>query len=247
MPTPDELSAYYASQYTGSHGQEDIQSAQIEYYRSHAMELANALGKSVQTLAIVDVGCSFPVFLEQAKAVGYRRALGVDYSEEAVAYGAKVGVEVLTPEAFAALPDHSFDVLRYSHTLEHMIDPRQVLGEQIRKLRPGGLLYVTQPNFPVFKVGQGGDIKDSVWPTHLHYFNPISLHAIVDHAGADVTRFYTTGDPEGASELYKAYLDIDFARNQCGRLADKGEPVRGPLNNFPIFAGENSGLFAIKR
>lgn len=204
------------------------------------------LGKPAKSLSIVDVGCSFPVFLEQAKAAGYNRVLGVDYSSEAVAYGAERGIDVITPEAFADLPDNSFDVLRYSHALEHMIDPREVLDAQIRKLRPGGLLYITQPNFPVFKAGAGGDIKDSVWPTHLHYFNPISLRTIVENAGAKEIRFYTVEAAEDAAKLYDAFIDLDYAKRHTADLAKIGEPARGEMSNFPYFAGENSAMFALK-
>lgn len=247
MPTSSELSAFYASQYTSEHGQEGVQKALLDYYRSHAAELAGVLGKPAEDLSIVDVGCSLPVFLGQAKTLGYRRVLGVDYASEAVEYGLEIGVEIISPDAFSDLPDNSFDILRYSHTLEHMIDPKTILSEQIRKLRPGGLLYITQPNFPVFKVGPGGDIKDSVWPTHLHYFNPISLHEIVDHAGADEIRFWTTGAAEAASELYKAYMDVESARSRCGKLAKIDGAERGSQASYPYFAGENSALYAIKR
>jgi SAM-dependent methyltransferase len=246
MPTADELGAYYASQYTGEHGQDAVQQDLVDYYLSHAHELAGVLRVPPRDLSIVDVGCSYPVFLEQARKAGYRRVLGVDYSSEAAAYGAARGVDVVAPEAFAELPDRSFDILRYSHALEHMISPAVTLGAQIQKLRIGGLLYVTQPNFPTFKAAPGQELKDSVWPTHLHYFNPVSLSRMVEDAGAEIIRFFTVGEAEAAAERYGLTMDTDYGRRSYARLAELGEPSRGVLNNFPAYTGENSGLMALR-
>lgn len=43
--------------------------------------------------------------------------------------------------------DGQFDVVVSCETIEHVPDPRTALGELARVLRPGGLLYLTFPNY----------------------------------------------------------------------------------------------------
>ena len=154
MPDLAEIAAYYGSVYAGEYGQAEVQAAHREYYRGHAEELAALCGMPIGRMALSDVGCSYPVFVHEALNAGAAVALGVDWSEDARADGVRRRVAVLTPDEFeTTIPDGFLDVLRYSHTLEHMIDPVAMLRRHAVKVRPGGLIYVTQPNFPVLGFG----------------------------------------------------------------------------------------------
>jgi len=246
MPTEADLIQFYASEYTDEHGQRPVQERLNPYYFEHAKSLARVVGAAERSLAIVDVGCSYPVFLAQAKLAGYARVLGVDPSASAAAYGRRVGVDVVPPEGLEDIPDQAFDILRYSHTLEHMIDPAQTLRAQIAKLRRGGILHITQPNFPTFRAGYGQDLKDAIWPTHLHFFNPVSLKIMVENAGGRVIRMFSVEGGEAARDRYGLILDTEHSRNQCSELAALSEPTRGEANNFPLYAGENSFLLAVR-
>ncbi|MGE4049200.1 MAG: hypothetical protein AB7F35_30465, partial [Acetobacteraceae bacterium] len=106
MPSLDELSAYYAAEYSSIHGQQDIQATHRDYYRSHADELAGVCGVPIERMALADVGCSYPVFVEEAVNAGAAAAFGVDWSQEARDDGIARQVAVLTPEEFdAVVPD----------------------------------------------------------------------------------------------------------------------------------------------
>jgi SAM-dependent methyltransferase len=249
-PRPDDLATFYAQEYSGSHGQRGTQEGLLAYYRSHVAELAVLAGGEpggvpLDRLAIADVGCSFPVLLAEAVAAGCRTVVGVDWSDEARAYGAEHGVPVITPDAFLRdVPDSSLDVLRYSHTLEHLLDPLATLCEQVAKLRPGGLLYITQPNTPTLRFGASPPPFDATYPTHLHFFSPSSLLELANVAGCSVVRFYTVGDPDQVSARHRESFDLHYAVERLAALEGKGEPGRGPLNNFPFFFGRNATLYA---
>jgi 2-polyprenyl-3-methyl-5-hydroxy-6-metoxy-1,4-benzoquinol methylase len=246
MPTDAQLHAYYDREYTAAHNQLAQQEANTEYYRNHVEELAGLIRRPKEALLFGDVGCSYPIFLLQAAAAGVSLALGVDWSPEAQDYGLRRGVPVMRPDQFTAqVPDGALDLLRYSHTLEHLIDPVATLEAHLLKLVPGGLLYVTQPCIPVLRLGASpAPPHDAAWPNHLHFFSALSMLTLMQRVGVEVDRFFTVTDETAAQSRYGDALDLDYARATLVSLADKGEASRGPLNNFPFFAGQNLAVYA---
>ncbi|NNJ09835.1 class I SAM-dependent methyltransferase [Chloroflexales bacterium ZM16-3] len=97
---------------------------------------------------LLDVGCSTGDFAwEMAQQPGWS-ALGVDMSQAAVSYardqlGVKAAVGILNDGPFA---DSSLDAITMWNVFEHVYDPRSVLSEAARLLRPGGVLVLTHPN-----------------------------------------------------------------------------------------------------
>ena len=116
-----------------------------------------------------------------------------------------------------------------------------------KKLRAGGILYITQPGFPVFRPRQADHrVKDSVFPTHLHFFSPISLLKMVRGFGLRVEKLFTVTNCEEVYGELEHLLDLKYARKQLRDVADKGEPARGKHANYPFYTGENSGLYLRK-
>jgi SAM-dependent methyltransferase len=52
-----------------------------------------------------------------------------------------------TPGESLPFPDGTFDVVYSANVLEHTADPRKVLSEAVRVLKPGGILHMEMPNF----------------------------------------------------------------------------------------------------
>lgn len=84
------------------------------------------------------------------------RVIGVDLSRESVAlarrrYGAAANLEYLEGRC-EALPvaDGAADVLVSFETLEHLQDPRALIAEAARILRPDGVFVVSTPNKAVY-------------------------------------------------------------------------------------------------
>ena len=193
MPSPEELRAHYATSYSLKDAQQHIQSENRRYYREHLDELLSLLGVDAASCAIVDFGCSYPVLLEEAKALGFSRAIGVESDEAACRYGRERDIEMCSVDEFCAgVQPQSVDVIRFSHVLEHLIDPLGTLTMAASKVRPGGVVHITQPGFPVLAaVPSAHDLKDSVWPEHLQFFSPISLKIMLDAARIAPLSFYT--------------------------------------------------------
>lgn len=97
--------------------------------------------------SLLDVGCATGDFLsEMARYPGWS-VMGVEPSPDAARYAASSGLTVvrgvLNDGTFAS---RSFDAVTMWDVLEHVYDPRAVIAEAARILRPGGVLVVNHPN-----------------------------------------------------------------------------------------------------
>jgi 2-polyprenyl-3-methyl-5-hydroxy-6-metoxy-1,4-benzoquinol methylase len=97
---------------------------------------------------LLDVGCATGDFVwEMSRQPGWS-ALGIDMSQAAVTYarsqmGVVAAVGLLNHAPFA---DGSLDAITLWNVFEHVYNPRAVLSEAARLLRPGGVLVMTHPN-----------------------------------------------------------------------------------------------------
>ena len=121
------------------------------------------------------------------------RPIAVDLDRLAFEYARENGLEILTPTQYAdEVPEGSVNIIRFSHVLEHMIDPKAAVAMAVSKLRVGGILYITQPGFPVLRpIRADHPIKDSRFPSHLHFFSPLSLLRLVEGHRLLVERLFT--------------------------------------------------------
>lgn len=243
MPSVDVIAAHYAQAYTSSHDQLSIQASQREYYANHVVELASYANRAVKGLRVADIGSSIPIFAECAKLQG-ADVCGVDWSLDAHAYGADRNVKMFTPEQFEQEAG-PFDVLRFSHVLEHLLDPVRVLGACASKLSADGVVYITQPNFPVLRIDAEVELEDAVYPEHLHFFSPLSVFNMIDAAGLKLVRFFSADNVEVRRAKYANAIDLDRARSaDLGRF---GVAHFGKFANSPYFLGANSTVVAIRR
>ena len=237
VPTPEELGTYYSS-YTDRCHQADIQESNAVYYRRHLDELRRIT--NLDAPAILDYGCSIPYLLREAASAG-SDTLGVDVSEEARVWGAEHGVRIVPPEGLDDVVE-TFDVIRFSHVLEHMIDPVSTLQRCMRNLGMGGIVYITQPNFPGFRLDTRVEVDDAVWPSHLHFFSPLSLLKLAERCGLTPFRLFTHGDLSRRSRAYCNSIDLDLMSSRALRRYE--EASFGSLCNAPWFLGANSVLLA---
>jgi 2-polyprenyl-3-methyl-5-hydroxy-6-metoxy-1,4-benzoquinol methylase len=248
QPTRRELDAFYQATYTTTHGQQQIQADHRAYYGGHNEELMRMVGKDRAAICLADFGCSIPVLLEEAKKQGVGRVIGIDLDRESQRYGSERGIPMLTPaEFFRRTPNGSVDILRFSHVLEHLIDPVDTLTRSLKKLPPRGVLYITQPSFPVFRAEKTTyHVKDSVYPSHLHFFSALSLVRMLEQVPVNVVRFFTVPNHEEVYAGCAHLLDLPYAEKHLARFKECGEAVRGERANYPAYCGENSGLYAVK-
>lgn len=248
MPTEVELSDYYRRKYTNAHSQETIQAQAREYYRNHVYELAAILNRKPRETTLLDYGSSIPVLGHEAVKLSFKRVLAIDWAYEAKEYGRAWGVEVLSPPELPSVPARSIDIARFSHTIEHSISPLDLLQSVLPKMRPGGLIYITQPNFPVFLPQRSPhDLPDTVYPEHLHFFSALSLIEMVSCLNLSIIRFFSHQREKEVVAKFREMLDLDYARERLLAYASKGDPRFPEYANYPYYAGENSVLHALVR
>ena len=122
------------------------------------------------------------VVLDAACGLGYgshvlysntfaKRVIGVDLSTYAVEYAslmygcADVSFIESNVENLSALEDNSVDLITSFETLEHVHDPKKLLAEFSRVLRPTGRLIISVPNLWVDETGQDPN------PWHFHVYD----------------------------------------------------------------------------
>ena len=131
---------------------------------------------------VLDLGCRDGA-LTQAYAGG-NEIVGVDADREALAEAQKLGIETRWADLDEPLPfeDESFDVVVAGELLEHLRDPRRVVAEVRRVLRPGGTFVASVPNAYRLKnrvrFVLGHKPEDD--PTHLQMFAPSDVRSLLD-------------------------------------------------------------------
>jgi len=162
--------------------------------------------------AVLDVGCGRGYWLATMRRWGFE-CVGCEpdraVAEAARAQGLNVHVGDLIQAAF---PDGRFDVVRFSHVLEHVHSPLAVLTEVARILRPGGVVVVTVPNHVGLVANAFRETEDV--PRHLFSFCPDTLARAMGAVGLQVVEARTeTPTPR---DLYSQFPPA-FRRALVGR------------------------------
>lgn len=181
--------AYWSDRY-GYTGSSDIQSAVITtlvrlfpgvraQFDLQVFELPATEGGR-----LLDIGCGGGAAMKRMAGLGWQ-VEGVDFDEKAVQYARSNGLDVRLGSVEAqAYPADTFDAVVMSHVLEHVPNPRALLLECQRILRPGGRLVSITPNASSWchKVYES-DWRGLEPPRHLHIFSAASLRNLARHLG----------------------------------------------------------------
>ena len=141
---------------------------------------------------LLEVGCGGGVILRNLRDLGWETE-GVDFDPAAVANARSKGLTVHFGSLEAVgLPAGRFDAIVMSHVIEHVVDPRGLMRECRRLLKPRGALVVLTPNdgglcHRIF----GASCFTLEPPRHLRIFSPRSLGKVVEESGFSIFRLAT--------------------------------------------------------
>jgi ubiquinone/menaquinone biosynthesis C-methylase UbiE len=147
-----------------------------------------------QSNRLLDIGCGAGNLLLAARKNGWH-AQGLDVAEQATEHVRALGFEVFHGELQQAqFPLQHFDVITAAEILEHLSEPRLLVQEVARILRPGGLFWTTTPHARGLSARVLGLNWRCIWPPeHLQLFSVAGMKALLRDVGFRQISFQTTG------------------------------------------------------
>jgi 2-polyprenyl-3-methyl-5-hydroxy-6-metoxy-1,4-benzoquinol methylase len=245
QPSAEAVQAYYEHEYFSS-GESlgrgyDAYLEEAENHRATFRDRLRRLPKPVEHRRLLDVGAATGFFVEQARLAGWD-AEGLEPSEWAASYAReRLGLPVrrATLED-ARLPGMIFDALTLWEVIEHVPDPRALLVESARVLRPGGVLALSTPDAGsmVARVFGSHWLGWRKLPEHLYFFDRATLVRLLQSVGFDVIwyRYVSITVTAGfAAQRLGALLGMPFLGHVPRLIAKRALPVN-PLYDLMVVA-----------
>lgn len=174
---------------------------------------------------VLDVGCGYGFFLAPMKEKGWA-VYGVEPDAVAAERGRRNGIDIFAGFIDQAnYPSGYFDYVRSNHSFEHVHNPKEVLREMRRVIKPTGYLFIGVPNVK----GLMARIFGAHWwylgaPVHTFGYCPETLESLLVSEGFKVESVKYNSTFAGIFGSLQIYLD----RNN-GKLSEDGFIVRNPV------------------
>jgi len=190
VPTPAELEHVYGHEYYATEKPlyiqrhlEDREWLDLVYAeRYDAFERLLGAGRR----RLLDVGSGPGLFLKHGAERGGWQVRGIEPASQAVAHSRGLGLDVTQGflGAGTAASLGRFDVVHMNEVLEHLPDPRAMLGLVHDLLDPGGLVALMVPNdYSPFQAALRDACGMAPWwvapPHHVNYFDVASIQRLL--------------------------------------------------------------------
>ena len=187
-------SPWYSSEYYYDTYYPEASLSPPAFVQTRLEEITAEFAPHRKTNRLLDIGCGAGNLLQAARKNGWN-AQGLDVSPSAIKHVRQLGFEVFQGELQnAGLPAQQFDVITAAEILEHLSDPRLLLLEVSRLLRPGGLFWTTTPHARGLSARLLGLNWRCVWPPeHLQLFSAKGMKTLLRDVGFKQIRVRTTG------------------------------------------------------
>jgi len=142
----------------------------------------------------LDIGCATGLLLKHMKESGWCEQ-GVEICRESAEYGIRnygVNIFIGTLEE-ARFPGDFFDVVHFSHLIEHVPDPKGLLSEVFRIVKPNGHVIITTPNVGGLQARISGKGWRSAIPEHIYLFSKSTLRLLLELTGFNIVKQVSWG------------------------------------------------------
>lgn len=161
---------------------------QKDFYRRIRL-LTSYANKSADTLELLEIGSATGLFLEAARKCGIKTIQGIELSKYGVHESRRKGFTVsqvnIDKMAGEDLARHknSHDSIVAFDVLEHVNDPKAMIEKMYSFLQPGGVIFLSTPNYDSVSRKLMGTRWIHYKKEHLHYFSVKNLRKILEEAG----------------------------------------------------------------
>ena len=137
-----------------------------------------------KTGKVIDVAAGAGRFLEHFQALGWD-CTATEFNEAMCRYLEAKGFTAYRGGLFPeGAPDGAFDIVIFTEIIEHINNPMPVLARLARLLRPGGIIYITTPNWnSIERRALKSDWGMLCWPEHITYWTPRHVDRALRQAG----------------------------------------------------------------
>jgi len=236
LPADDEIAGFYPEQYWWSGSSPSLLKRLESVYRRIALhDHISFIKRAALRLNVaspprlLDVGCGSATLLGLLKRRGFD-VVGVDTSHEASRVAAaEHAVRVVTGTLHQAEFDTSeFDIVTLFHVMEHVTNPRDLLGEVRRVLKPDGVVILQVPNIDSWQFRWFG----AKWygldiPRHVIDYSRGAMVWLLEASGFRIDRIRHFNFRDNAPALVSSLLPSLDPLSRPIRLRRRGvtEPV----------------------
>lgn len=186
QPTKEQIKKYYQQsvypQVWGNHQGSFGQMKRITY-RWIFDHLEKGGGRK-----LLDVGTGYGFCLLEAQKRGYQ-PVGIEPSPQLSKISHRAGIKIIN-DFFENihLNKKSFFVVSQFDTIEHILNPWQMLKKAVTLIAPGGFLVITTPDITSFSARLMGKLWFHLKDEHYYYFSPDILAKLLEKEGLTVSK-----------------------------------------------------------
>ncbi len=230
-------SAYRTASFEASAESVDAARTHANYLRKEGFEPGAAL----------DIGCGDGAFLRELRRLGFRDVVGVEPSEAPVRLAADDVRGLIRQEMFdgARFAENSFDLVTCFQTIEHVYEPRALLQDIFRILKPGGKAFLIAHDLRAPSARIMGDRSPIFDIEHVQLFTPQSVRFLLSQTGFRTVKVFAILNAYALTYWVKLFPLP--ARAKTAVLASLGHPALRAIGaiRIPIPAG-NMAAFGTK-
>jgi SAM-dependent methyltransferase len=172
-PEPDEIKSFYSDTYFTDHVKQEI----LDSREQAAAGLMRRLDRYLPLRGrVLDIGAATGSYLAAFKKAGWE-VNGIELSDFARDAAQRIYGITMHPDLVSAgFADESFDLIMMNQVIEHLAEFSGLLDEARRVLKPGGVLFLSTPNFG----SPAARSRKSTWSAlkpeeHLTFFTPRTI------------------------------------------------------------------------
>ena len=243
---PQQIADLYAGDYFTGAEFGDYESQRPTFARNFQDYLRRMALAGATRGRLLEVGCAYGFFLEQAGTSF--DAIGLDVNANAIAAAQRLGAGALCAEFLDYQPAGPFDVVCMWDTIEHVLEPRAYLEKARDVLAPSGHLFLTTGDIGSLVARLRGPRWRMIHPpSHLNYFSRATMTRLLNDVGFDVLSIRSVGtrrDLLNTLHLLALFSKTGAVRTTAATLE---RLLQGRLPSISLYANLHDIMFVSAR